>query len=80
MTDMFFATQAMGFFFAGFETSATTMSHTLLELALNPKIQEKVRVEIREERVKNEGKLDYDTVKNMKYLDQVFKGKLIHTR
>lgn len=70
--EKFLAGQALVFFAAGFETSATTISNTLYELALNPDIQDKLRVEIQEE-LKRE-KLSYDSIKNMKYLDKVVKG------
>lgn len=49
------------------------MSNALYELALNPPIQNKLREEIREI-LEKEGKLTYDSVKKMTYLDKVFKG------
>lgn len=73
-TDTFLTAQALVFFAAGFETSSTTMSNAMLELALNPDIQKKLRLEINEEIERNEGKITYDGIKNMKYLDKIFKG------
>ena len=61
----------------GFETSSTTMSNALYELALNPSIQDKLRKEIQEVLKKTDEKLTYDGVKHMKYLHKVFQGKLI---
>lgn len=73
VTDNLLTSQAFVFFLAGFETSSSTMSNALYELALNPDIQKKLREEIREISRK-EGKLTYDSVKKMTYLDKVFKG------
>lgn len=38
--------QSMIFLLAGFETTASTLSHTFFQLAKNPKIQEKIYDEI----------------------------------
>ena len=74
-TDPFLTAQAFVFFAAGFETSSTSMSHALFELALHPDMQNTLRNEIKEVIKMNDGKLTYDAIKNMKYLDKVFKGK-----
>lgn len=75
MTDILLTAQAFVFFIAGFETSSTTMSHAMYELALNQNIQDKLREEIHTTLDNNNGQLTYDAVKNMTYLDKVFKGK-----
>lgn len=74
LTDSIIASQAFVFFVAGFETSSSTISHALYELAQNQEIQDKLREEIKEIYEKN-GELTYDVIKNMKYLDKVLKGK-----
>ncbi|XP_011862719.1 PREDICTED: probable cytochrome P450 6a14 [Vollenhovia emeryi] len=76
MTDSLIASQAFVFFLAGFETSSTTISNALYELALNQKIQDKLREEIDEVYTKFDGNLVYDTIKKMDYLDKVFKETL----
>ncbi|KAH8402289.1 hypothetical protein KR009_010989 [Drosophila setifemur] len=66
------AAQAFVFFIAGFETSSSTMSFCLYELALQPDIQQRVREEI--DRVLSEeegGELTYDALSKMTYLEQV---------
>ncbi|KRT84253.1 cytochrome P450, partial [Oryctes borbonicus] len=54
-----------------FETSSTTMTFCLHELAFNQQIQDKLRSEIRETMEKNNGKLTYDGVMGMKYMNLV---------
>ncbi|KAK9730879.1 Cytochrome P450 [Popillia japonica] len=66
-----FSAQCFVFFVAGFETSSTTLTFCLHELAFNQDVQDKLRNEIREAMQNNDGKLTYDSVMGMKYLDGV---------
>lgn len=50
------------------------MSNALYELALNQDIQKKLREEINTFCAKNNKELKYDDIKEMEYLDKVFKG------
>nr|QYA71986.1 cytochrome P450 [Anoplophora glabripennis] len=63
--------QSFVFFIAGFETSSTTMTFALFELATHPDIQDRLRDEINEVLAKHEGKVTYDSLSEMKYLGQV---------
>lgn len=76
LTDDLLTAQAFVFFIAGFETSAGTMSNALYELALNPKIQDKLREEINDEYKKHGEIMQYENIKEMSYLDQVFRETL----
>lgn len=76
-TDSRLASQAFIFFLAGFETSSTTLSFCLYELAVNPAIQTKLREEIDTTLEKFGGQITYDAVQGMKYLGQVIDGKII---
>lgn len=70
--------EAFLFYFAGFETSATTMSFALYELAMNPDIQNRLRDEVKETLEKYDGKFTYDSIFEMSYLNQVFNGMKVY--
>ncbi|KAJ4434866.1 hypothetical protein ANN_23437 [Periplaneta americana] len=65
------AAQSFVFFAAGFETSSTTIQFCLYELCINPDIQERVRQEIDEILNQHDGKITYEAVQQMGYLDKV---------
>ncbi|GLG99019.1 Cytochrome P450 6j1 [Gryllus bimaculatus] len=60
----------------GFETSATTISYALYELAKNKDIQDKLREEINTTLKENGGSVPYDVMHSMKYMDLVFQETL----
>lgn len=68
------ASQAFIFFLAGFETTSTTISFALFEMALNEGIQLKARNEVNRVFETFNG-LSYDSVMEMHYLDTVIFGK-----
>ncbi|XP_021193424.3 cytochrome P450 9e2 [Helicoverpa armigera] len=70
-TDSDLVAQAALFLFAGFETASTSMSFLLYELAVNPDVQDRLLQEIREYDERNRGKIDYNVIQSMTYLDMV---------
>ncbi|XP_039301754.1 cytochrome P450 6k1-like [Solenopsis invicta] len=69
------AAQAFGFFLAGYETSATTASYCLYELACNSDIQNKVRTEI-DELLEKHGEISYEAANEMIYFQNVINETL----
>ncbi|XP_043793788.1 probable cytochrome P450 6a14 isoform X3 [Apis laboriosa] len=76
LTNDLLSAQTFVFFGAGFETSSTTISNALYELALNHDIQNKLREEIKEFEKKNDGKWTYENIKEMQYLEKIFQETL----
>ncbi|KAF5280488.1 hypothetical protein FQA39_LY18053 [Lamprigera yunnana] len=71
LTDEDITAQALIFFIAGFESSATLMSFLSYELALHPEIQKRLRIEIDETSRNCNGKLTYEALHKMNYMDMV---------
>lgn len=67
--------QAFVFYAAGFETTSTTISFCLFEIARNADIQRKVHREIDEVLAKHNGQLTYESASEMKYLESCIDGE-----
>ncbi|XP_076285005.1 putative cytochrome P450 6a14 [Lasioglossum baleicum] len=76
LTDTLLVALAAGFFAAGFETSSSNITWTLYELAQNHEIQDKVHEEIKAYHIKYGDTFTVDSLKELKYLDKVFKETL----
>jgi cytochrome P450 family 6 len=72
-----FVGQAVQFLAAGFETSGSTISYALYELALHPEIQNRLRAEIKQVMINHNGQVTYDGIQEMAYMDMVVSGLLI---
>lgn len=70
------AAQCFVFFFAGFDTSSSTVSFCLYELALQPELQQRVREEI-EEVLGDSDMPTYEQLAQVKLLDKCVSGKYI---
>lgn len=68
--------QAFIFLAAGFETSSTTLSYCLYELAKHPEYQKRVHDEIDKVLSEHDGKLTYESISEMKFLEKCLDGKL----
>ncbi|XP_053619701.1 cytochrome P450 6B2-like [Plodia interpunctella] len=66
------AGQAFAFYVAGYETSATAMTFMLYELARNVNVQDKILAEIDEVLERHNGKITYDSISDLKYMEKAF--------
>ncbi|KRT83704.1 cytochrome P450 [Oryctes borbonicus] len=71
LTDIDIAAQALIFFFAGFDSVSTLMCFMSYELAINPDIQKKLQDEVDDTLRECNGKLTYEALMKMKYMDMV---------
>ncbi|KAJ3645290.1 hypothetical protein Zmor_022956 [Zophobas morio] len=71
ITDEDIISQALLFFFAGFETVSLLMCFMSYELAVNPDVQKRLIEEVDETLEACKGKLTYEALLGMKYLDMV---------
>ncbi|KAK7867291.1 hypothetical protein R5R35_002118 [Gryllus longicercus] len=76
LTDNLLAAQVFVFFMAGFETTSTTMSFALHELAVNPDVQARLQEEVDAALQETDGRVTYDAVMKMEYLDKVIQETL----
>lgn len=74
LTDKLIAAQAFVFFLAGFETSSTTLSFCMHELALNKSIQNEVYSEINDVIKKYGQPLCYESLKYLDLLERCLLG------
>ncbi|XP_063381057.1 cytochrome P450 6B2-like [Cydia fagiglandana] len=76
ITNSIIEAQAFVFYAAGYETSASTMGFMLYQLALDTKIQDRLRNEIDEYLERHSNRIEMDTLNELQYLDQVFSETL----
>ncbi|XP_018404336.1 PREDICTED: cytochrome P450 9e2-like [Cyphomyrmex costatus] len=68
--------QAFVFFFGGFDTSSTAMSFAAHEIAANPEVQNKLQQEIDKVLEESNGKVSYEAINRLEYLDAVINETL----
>lgn len=69
--------QAFIFFAAGYDTSSNTMGVAAYYIAKDPVIQKRLREEIQQCKAAHDGKLDYDALSEMTYLNNVLNGECV---
>ncbi|XP_063533630.1 cytochrome P450 6B5-like [Cydia strobilella] len=72
ITNSVIEAQAFVFFAGGYETTASTMGFMLYHLALDTKMQDRLRNEIDGYLEKHSDKIELDTLNELQYLDRVF--------
>lgn len=77
LTDTDIIAQALVFFLAGFDTVSRSISFIMHEIAVNPNVQERLLQEVDETLITCKGKLNYEALTNMKYLDMVVSGTIL---
>ncbi|XP_017789192.1 PREDICTED: cytochrome P450 9e2-like [Habropoda laboriosa] len=68
--------EAFIFFLAGFDSVSTLICFLAHEIAANPDVQAKLRIEIEEVLRKTDGKPTYESIKEMSYMDAVINETL----
>ncbi|KAG5895434.1 hypothetical protein JTB14_037593 [Gonioctena quinquepunctata] len=71
ITNLDITAQALIFFFAGFDAVSSLMCFLSHELAVNPDIQTRLRREIEDTLAECKGKITYEALLKMKYMDMV---------
>lgn len=71
---MVISANAFIIFLGGFETTSSTLAFLFLELAADQRVQEAMRQEIREVLEKHEGKITYELLQELVYMEMVIQG------
>ncbi|XP_069699318.1 cytochrome P450 6j1-like [Periplaneta americana] len=71
-----FIAQCFAFYFGGFESSGSTLTFALYELALRPDIQARLREEIVQVLARHDNQVTYDAIQEITYLDMVISETL----
>lgn len=79
LTDDDITAQALIFFFAGFDAVSSLMCFMSHELAVNPDVQQKLIEEVDNTFRECKGKLTYEALIKMKYLDMITSGKFFYS-
>ncbi|XP_065339707.1 cytochrome P450 9e2-like [Cloeon dipterum] len=76
LTDDDIVAQAVIFFVGGFETSSSSLTFALMELARHPEVQQKARNNIKEVLHRHGGEMSYQALQEMTYLDNIVQEAL----
>ncbi|XP_037874501.1 cytochrome P450 6B1 [Bombyx mori] len=76
ITDIVISANAFIIFLGGFETTSSTLAFLFLELAADQRVQEKMRQEIREVLSRNDGKMTFEILQELIYMEMVIQETL----
>ncbi|KAJ8714393.1 hypothetical protein PYW07_002618 [Mythimna separata] len=76
ITDMVISANAFIIFLGGFETTSSTLAFLFLELAVDQQVQERMRREIREVLERHDGKITYELLQELVYMEMVIQETL----
>uniref|UniRef100_A0A2A4J6C1 unspecific monooxygenase n=1 Tax=Heliothis virescens TaxID=7102 RepID=A0A2A4J6C1_HELVI len=76
ITDMVISANAFIIFLGGFETTSSTLAFLFLELAANQEVQEKLRSEILEVLARHDGRISYELLQELEYMEMVIQETL----
>ncbi|KAH8405878.1 hypothetical protein KR215_011041, partial [Drosophila sulfurigaster] len=68
--------QAVLFFTAGFESSSSTMSFAMYELARNPEVQQRLRQEIKDALIASDGRITQQLIESLEYMHMILQEVL----
>ena len=74
--ELLLVSNAIMFFFAGFDTQAISLSIVIHQLVKHEEVQDKLLVEIDSVLENSNGEVTYDTIQDMKYMDMVIQESL----
>jgi cytochrome P450 len=75
LDDLDITAQSVLFFLAGFDTASTLMCFASHLLAVHPDVQTRLQQEVDKTLKEHDGRLTYEAVHSMKYLDMVVSGE-----
>lgn len=67
--------QAVLFYIAGYDTTANLIYYFLYEMAVNPRVQDKLYDELNNSHTRGDGNDLYEAVTELEYLDMCINGK-----
>lgn len=72
--DMVISANALIIFLGGFETTSSTLAFLFMELAAHPHVQERMRAEVLRVTEKHDGKISYELLQELSYMEMVIQG------
>lgn len=77
LSNIAIAAHTITFFLDGFETSSVALSYAMYYLGKNKQVQDKLRNQIKEN-IGSDGRISFEKITEMTYLEQVLNGTFLH--